>query len=401
MSGHSGLSSSDGKTSSSAKRALVLSSFYLPGYKSGGIAVSVSGILKKLKAKTDVSFDLMTKNYDLGDAVPYPDIEPGVWIDRPECRAMYLPRGRLRYRAVAQAVRYGSYDRVFINGMFSLSFSFFPLVLLRLMKHNKRVIVAPHGDLLLSMVRCQSFWKKKLLFVMRYLGLYDGVLWRASTPHEKKAVLLYFPGAKVDVVLDLPKDVSRQEGVRTKQQGVLRMVFLSRIVHSKNLAAVIHYLENIKNKGKVVFDVYGPVEQKEYFESVMGLASKLPDHITVRYQGARTQDEVMSTLAQYDLFVLPSFSENYGYVINEALCVGTPVLISDRTPWKAVMDVGAGFVYDLADEQKFVDRLNDFVAMDETEHARYRQAAMTFAQGHANQDHLLGDYLKLFGLCEV
>jgi glycosyltransferase involved in cell wall biosynthesis len=53
----------------------------------------------------------------------------------------------------------------------------------------------------------------------------------------------------------------------------------------------------------------------------------------VQYRGPIAPDEVSNTFARYDLFVFPTQGENFGHVIFEALRAGTPVLLSDRTPW--------------------------------------------------------------------
>ncbi|HEY1111342.1 MAG TPA: glycosyltransferase [Opitutaceae bacterium] len=46
-------------------------------------------------------------------------------------------------------------------------------------------------------------------------------------------------------------------------------------------------------------------------------------------------------VAEY--FLLPTFNENFGLVIAEALAHGVPALVTDTTPWRAMEAVGAGW----------------------------------------------------------
>ena len=77
-------------------------------------------------------------------------------------------------------------------------------------------------------------------------------------------------------------------------------------------------------------------------------------NVHVKYIGLVSRDEIFNTFSKYDLFILPSKSENYGHVIAESLAVGTPVLISDRTPWKNLekRKLGWDLPIDSADTEK-------------------------------------------------
>ena len=54
-----------------------------------------------------------------------------------------------------------------------------------------------------------------------------------------------------------------------------------------------------------------------------------------------------------------SGSENYGHSIVEALLCGTPVLISDSTPWRGLEAEGVGWDLPIADEAAFVRALRE------------------------------------------
>lgn len=57
-----------------------------------------------------------------------------------------------------------------------------------------------------------------------------------------------------------------------------------------------------------------------------------------RYQRALRHDEVLKTMAQYDILILPSYREGYPGVIIEALSVGLPIIASNLSGIREMID---------------------------------------------------------------
>lgn len=331
------------------RTVLTLIDHYLPGYNAGGPIRSVAGLVDSLGNEFD--FKIVTRDRDLGSSKPYSEIVHDSWQRVGAAEVFYLSPRSVTLPSLRQLICATDHDCMYMNSAFSPKFTIVPLVLRRLrLIPTRNTIIAPRGEFSPGALRIRAAKKRAYIYLARSLGLFRGVVWQASSSHEMEDIRNILedrsPSAAsiaIAVAPDLTTlpQVSQLRVSDTKRPGFLRLVFLSRISPMKNIDGALAMLSGVR--GEVALDIYGPVEDEAYWRKCQGVIARLPPNITVEYRGAIHHNEVSVALMQHDLFFLPSRGENYGHAIIEALAVGCPVLISDRTPWRDLERNGAGW----------------------------------------------------------
>lgn len=342
-------------------RVLTFVSYYYPGGKGGGPLRSISNIVSAVGGRFD--FSVVTRDRDLTDSAPYVSIQAGAWNMVRGARVLYLPASFGLFYRVLSIVLSFRWDVLYLNSFFDHKMTFWALVGARLLGRHKSVLLAPRGEFSEGAL---SFSKKKKLFYIRFLklfGLLKGVTFHASTEMEareiQKVLGVDLDRIRVAMNLAVPPIVSVANNCAADCS--LKVVFLSRLARKKNLDFALRSLAHVR--GSIVFDVYGVFEDESYFEECSAICSSLPGSVVVNFKGYVFPDQVGDVLAGYDLLYFPTLGENYGHVIAESLGVGTPVLISDRTPWADLEESELGWAFSLGDEESFVRVLNDFYSV--------------------------------------
>ena len=138
----------------------------------------------------------------------------------------------------------------------------------------------------------------------------------------------------------------------------------------------LNYLQNVK--GKVMFDIYGSLEDEQYWSECRKKIAELPENIKVEYKGSISHDEVHDTFKRYDAFLFPTLSENFGHVIAEALMVGCPVIISDQTPWTDVNNIEGGWSIALENPKEFVEAIQIIVNASSQEEQKFKNNILKY-----------------------
>jgi len=341
-----------------ALKVLVITPFYEPGFKGGGPIRSIKNLVDKLG--NEFEFLVVTKDRDLGDQRPY-DLERNKWLQVGLAKVFYVNNAELTVSMVDGFIRNESCDVLYLNSFFSFKFSIQFLLAVRLFKFKRvPIVLAPRGEFSSGALKLKSFKKKVYIAVAKTFGLYRSVVWQGSTELEAHDIhkTMNIDLASIVVAKNLPAKPRIASGFDIDAEGRIRIVFLSRIAPKKNLAYALSVLREVSIQ--VEFDIYGPKEDVKYWDTCFESIGLLPSNINVNYHGAIHSDRVSDMLSRYDLFFFPTMGENYGHVIAESLAAGTPVLISDQTPWCELEKDGIGWAFPLDDRAAFIRVIQDF-----------------------------------------
>ena len=370
------------------KSILIFIDWFLPGYKAGGPITSCANFIEALKGEYD--FKVITRDRDYMSNSPY-ELEKDRWIKTSDCEVFYLSPSNLSRKGIKSIVKNLEVDAVYINGIFSWYFSILPLLIF---KKNAR-LVAPRGMLRSSALKVKSTKKRIYLALAKLFGLYKNVVFHSTTLEESQDIRRFFKGSEIKLASNLPKLFDQQPlEEKDKKRGNLKICFPGRIAREKNLKYALEVVSCLK--GKIEMNIAGELYDEPYWQECEELINKMPSNISTRTLGSLDPQKFRRQLEESDIALLPTLGENYGHAIIESLSLGSPVVISDQTPWKNLLSKKAGVDLSLKSKDKFVSSLQSFCDMDAEEYNRWSKSAKQYAMSEVDWNSSKDEYRNLF-----
>jgi glycosyltransferase involved in cell wall biosynthesis len=174
---------------------------------------------------------------------------------------------------------------------------------------------------------------------------------------ETKALKNYFDGhsSNIKQLVNPRKPVTKQPAKEPKSfKG--RFVFIGQIRKDKGINEILYAIKNVDPS--VIIHIYGPIIE----DDLVFIEKEIPN-----YKGILAIDQVVNTLHNYDVLLLPTYYQGEGYpgIIVEAFSIGMPVI---STNWRAIPELVKnninGVLIDPKSPDALIRAINQFGKLD-------------------------------------
>lgn len=367
---------------------------HVDSYKNGGGArTSVINFMKMFKDKFNISYISLDYLGEGSSTIDYPpEIEGVVGI---------YPRTKKNCIAILiNWIKNGGNTTFYLNGFYSKFGSLVPLLLIKIFSifcYVPEVVLAPRGGVSSGALAVRYFRKIIFLKALHFFGFLKNVRFHVVSEDEKNDLCNVLGENYREQCLTVANIVNANsaitgQGLKSKNTPV-HLAFLARIHPIKNLNFLFDVVNNVHEE--IELHIYGTIDDQNYFDKCVERFQYVDSHVHVKFCGEVLESNVVSVLSNYDLYLLPTLGENFGHTIYESLSASTPVLVSDKTPWRGE-DFQSLWEFSLDNPHLWSNKINEYCNIDHNKFIKLRKNARKSATKWVNQQEYSLLYEKLF-----
>jgi len=245
---------------------------------------------------------------------------------------------------------------------------------------NKKYVISLQGSFMKEAYETNRIKKVKKDFYMGLIGKYilnksSAII--AKTQEEKKHFLNYYPYLieKIKIIpngMDFShsynhtKDTNGYFYRNNYQKNKKIILFLGRLNWKKGLDILIKGFSHLYNENKEVHLLIAGKDGGDGYENkVRRWVRKFGLEKAVTFTGFLDGKDKISVLCSSDVFILPSYSENFGVAVIEAMAAGLPVVITNRVAISSdISQWKAGIIIDCSEKEVY-EGLKKAINMDD------------------------------------
>ena len=214
---------------------------------------------------------------------------------------------------------------------------------------------------------------------------------RHFQPSDK---FLFFPIIQHDEIFrealhrSLPKSIKVTKLLELTGKRIV--FFVGRLINIKNLPFLMKGFATLVPKfPDAVLVLVGEGEQEDQLRE---LTKELVIEKKVLFVGKKQGDDLLAYYNMGQIFVLPSFYERFGAVVNEALLAGCYTLCSNVAGASCLVKFPNGDIFNPMEQMDFVKKLDDALSMN----APLGQVAVKPNRMWKSYDQYISDFFDMF-----
>lgn len=207
-------------------------------------------------------------------------------------------------------------------------------------KHKRPYIVSPRGMLEPWALSYRRVKKRVTLDLFERRLLCGASCVHATAMSEAESIRAVGYGGPIAVIpngVDIPELSKRPRAASDERVAV----FISRVHPIKGLPMLLRAWRHVLPRGWRLI-IAGPDEQG-HTEDLKKLSNELGLDSVITLCGPVYGEDKEALFARSDVFILPTYSENFGIAIAEALARAVPVITTTGAPWAMLHADGAGW----------------------------------------------------------